>query len=463
MIRTIILLILSILLVIPATSAQDTTIEINGVIESIDGDTIIVNGLPITIANLDPLVISQLVAGATIRIGGDLQDGNVLAITIEIVSLPLPEPGNEVIDIEKYVSVDGGATWHDADAAPGPDVALATNVAFRLVITNVSDTDLTNINLTDSTFDTSGCIIPDPLLVGAFFECNLGPFSSVEGQHSNVATVTAVAGSTAVSDSDAAHYFGGDRPALVVEKYVSHNGSTWADADNEPGPEFDLGDEVSFRIVVFNEGTVPLTNVTLSDDTYDTSGCSLPTELATGDSFECIIGPFAVEDGQHTNVATASATAGSEVLTASDSAHYVGGEFDDDNIDLPVTIVIEGPVENININIITIFDTEIEVDIDDPILNIIQIGDVIRVEGDLVDDSDTIIIIAINIIIIDIDIFINDDGTEVWRDDGNCSNGPPPWAPAHGWRRKCESGDNDGGSNRSQRSNKSTRKSSKRS
>ena len=40
---------------------------------------------------------------------------------------------------------------------------------------------------------------------------------------------------------------------------------------------------------------------------------------------------------------------------------------------------------------------------------------------------------------------------EAWRDRGNCSNPPPPWAPAHGWRRRCEggggSGNSSGGSN----------------
>jgi hypothetical protein len=105
-----------------------------------------------------------------------------------------------------------------------------------------------------------------------------------------------------------------------------------------------------------------------------------------------------------------------------------------------VIIVIEGPVEQININIITIYNINIEVAPDDPLLTVIQIGDVIRVEGHLDDDdSDTIIIIAVTVIFIDIDVFVADDG-QVWRDPGDCSNGPPPWAPAHGWRRRCEGG-----------------------
>ncbi len=461
-----IILFLSALLLAAGTSAQDTSIEINGVIESIDGDTIIVNGLPITFGDVDVSIINQLVAGATIRISGDLQKGTVIAITIEIINMPEPEPVNPAIDVEKFVSIDGGGTWQDADTAPGPEVDLGTDVKFRLVVTNIGESDLTGITLSDNVIDTAGCVIPDILTVGTFFECNLGPFPAIEGQHSNIATVTGQAGDIVVSNTDGAHYFGGDRPSITLEKFVSDDGSSWADADTAPGPEIDLDDEVFFRFMLFNDGNVPLTSLTLSDDTFDVGSCVLPAELAPGETVDCAIGPFPVVDGQHTNIATATASYSTETVVATDSANYFGGELDDDDdsVDLPITIVVEGPVENTNVNIITIFDIDIEVNIDDPILNIIQIGDVIRVEGDLVDNADTIIIVAINIIIIDIDIYISDDGTDVWRDDGNCANGPPPWAPAHGWRRKCEGGNNnDAGSHRTQRSNKRTKKSSKKS
>lgn len=108
-------------------------------------------------------------------------------------------------------------------------------------------------------------------------------------------------------------------------------------------------------------------------------------------------------------------------------------EPDDDG---DVIIVIEGPVEEININIITIFGIEIELDPEDPVLTVIQIGDVIRVEGDLEHEGDTIVIVAITVIFIDVDVFVVDG--QIWRDPGNCDNPPPPWAPAHGWHRRCD-------------------------
>ena len=69
-------------------------------------------------------------------------------------------------------------------------------------------------------------------------------------------------------------------------------------------------------------------------------------------------------------------------------------------------IVIEGPVESITINTITIFDIDIEVDPADPILTEIRIGDTIRIEGSSSFDGGTIIIIAVNITIIETTIIV---------------------------------------------------------
>lgn len=109
---------------------------------------------------------------------------------------------------------------------------------------------------------------------------------------------------------------------------------------------------------------------------------------------------------------------------------------------MPVIIVIEGPVQVINVNIITIYNINIQLDDDDPNLGIIQVGDVVRVSGSPQGDTTTgnITIIAITVIIVNVDINVSTG--EVWRDDDSCSNPPPPWAPANGWRRRCEGNDN---------------------
>jgi hypothetical protein len=155
-------------------------------------------------------------------------------------------------------------------------------------------------------------------------------------------------------------------------------------------------------------------------------------------------------DGQHSNTGTASGIFSGITVSDSDGAHYFSGlatptptatmtptatPLPDDDNDLPITIIIEGPVQEININTITIYDIDIVVGETNPILGIIQIGDVLYVEGNTQEADGIIVIIAINIVVINVDI--NVDTGEYWRDDGTCANPPPPWAPANGWRRRC--------------------------
>jgi hypothetical protein len=347
----------------------------------------------------------------TITFEGNVVEGTVLVAVkggngFQAFSILGPSCTVSSIDVEKLVSVDGGATWQDADAAPGPDAPLGTEVFFRFVVTNNGNNELSSISLSDSLFEVSGCTVPSTLAAGAFFECVIGPIGVVAGQHSNTATASGsfAAGGILTSDTDKAHYFGGDRPEINVEKFISINGgATWHDADGS-GIEAESGTNVSFKFVVTNSGNVALSSLTLADSVYDTSGCVLPATLEPGASFECVIGPFPAGDAAHTNTATVTATFGGQSVTDTDNASY--RPPDDDA--LTITIVIEGPVDSINVNIITIFGIDIEVDPNNPILTQIRIGDTIRVEGDVLGDGATLIIIAVNIIIIDVDVVIVD-------------------------------------------------------
>lgn len=367
------------------------------------------------------------------------------------------------VSVVKSVSVDGGASWDDAEIPTGPVADIGAPVSFLIEVFNAGDFPLTDITVTDTTLDTGGCVIPATLDVDTSFDCELGPVTAVEGQHRNVATVTAMSEGELVSDADAAHYYGGTVAALSLEKSVSigSGDGAWYSADSAPGLTVPSGFKVSFRFEVSNDGTEVLNGVTLTDSMYDVSGCAVPASLAPGESFECIVGPLEVEDGgddadagdttsggnnddddggedtrkTFVNVATVTATPpGRPTITVIDEA-YFSTEGDDDD---KVIIIIEGPIKEIRGNIIVIYDIEIELDPNDPIITVIRVGDIIRIEGEDDDDDTTIIIIAIVIIIIDVDIYVDDDGRTVYRDDGGCGNPPPPWAPAHGWRRKCQ-------------------------
>jgi hypothetical protein len=380
-----------------------------------------------------------------------LRSSSIIVLTLVTVLSSLISPamaqttGAEAkIDLEKFISVDGQATWQDADNSPGPDVALGSDVYFRFRLTNTGDVPLTNLSLTDNAFDVSSCALPAALTPEAFYECTIGPVPASEGQHTDTALATGEANGTTVSDTDSASYFGGDRPALDLEKLISvDGGATWQDANSPPGPRVKTDGDVLFRFVITNNGNVPLSSISLIDSTLDTSSCALPAALDPGASYECTVGPVEAGDGQHTNTATAGGVFNGETYTDIDKANYFGGEGE-----LPVTIVIEGPVEQINVNVIVIFGFNVEIASDDPLLAVIKVGDVVHVEGSLDHPlalGGNIVIVAVNIVVVNVNIYVNADGQQVWRDEGNCKNPPPPWAPAHGWRRRCENhqGDED--------------------
>ena len=349
-----------------------------------------------------PLPMSQ---SRTYRLtfAGDIPEG-VVTVAVKggngfgSAQLPGAGCGANSVEIQKYVSVDG-ATWNDADTAPGPEVDVSSPISFRFVVTNTGQTPLSGLALSDDVYDLSSCPIPTALAAGAVFECVIDPVVAEAGQHMDTATINAMSGSVTVTDSDSAFYFGGDRPSIDVEKFVSTDSSNWQDADTAPGLQVEPGGQVYFRFAVTNNGNVPLTNIALSDDAFDTSSCILPTSLEPGTGFECVIGPFPAA-GVHTDTATVTALYQTTSVSDTDSANYT---VNTGEIEGPVTIIIEGPIQAININIITIFNINIEVDPNDPILTQIHVGDVIRVEGNSTTLGSTIIIVAVNIVIINID------------------------------------------------------------
>jgi hypothetical protein len=65
---------------------------------------------------------------------------------------------NPAINIEKYVSVNEGLTWFDADNPPGPQLPEGILPQFRYVVTNIGETPLTNIIITDNVYGLIGTI-----------------------------------------------------------------------------------------------------------------------------------------------------------------------------------------------------------------------------------------------------------------------------------------------------------------
>lgn len=254
------------------------------------------------------------------------------------------------------------------------------------------------------------------------------PLSSAEGQE-------AEGSPTLTATSAATIEFSGQITTISVDQLVVNNLIVIIDVPNLTFvPQ--IGKVVYIQGVLQPDGTILA--IIVSDQPIITSPTPTPTGTVTT-----------------TWVATPTATLTPEGSITPEVPPTITPSVD---MGLGPIIIIEGPVEAININIITIYSINIVVSEDDPILTTIQIGDFIRVEGELVNvdddnqdddafdvlliDSDvsiTVVIIAINITYVDVDIFVNEG--EIWRDDDDddsCANPPPPWAPAHGWRRRCE-------------------------
>lgn len=113
---------------------------------------------------------------------------------------------------------------------------------------------------------------------------------------------------------------------------------------------------------------------------------------------------------------------------------------------LPVNLVVEGPVQSVKGNIIIVYDIEIALPPGHPLLGVLRPGDVIHVEGNINASVTDTPVTAVDVDPADSGIEVNEGG-ETWRDPGDCSNPPPAWAPAHGWRARCEGGEQPGGGN----------------
>jgi hypothetical protein len=139
------------------------------------------------------------------------------------------------LDVEKYVSIDNGVTWLDADTAPGPILADGSGIdpQFKFVVHNTGNIDLTNVLLDDNVLDLNGILAGSDILIASLAadDAGTGGLDTYElivtgtweaGQHTNTATVSLTdddgaatttytddCGNTAtVGDTDSANYFG---------------------------------------------------------------------------------------------------------------------------------------------------------------------------------------------------------------------------------------------------------------
>ncbi|MGF7186857.1 putative membrane protein [Desulfitispora alkaliphila] len=189
------------------------------------------------------------------------------------------------IDVDKFVSPDGSATFLDADTPSGPNIPQGTDPVFKYVVTNTGNVPLEKIILDDDVLGT--ITIPTTTLDSGESFTVVVTGTWVEDQQVNTATVIGDYEDIIVTDKNLAHYVGvvADEPAINIDKLVSSDGGTiFLDADTPPGATIHQGTDPIFRYVVTNTGNVPLENITLTDDIL--GPITIPTTTLTpGESF----------------------------------------------------------------------------------------------------------------------------------------------------------------------------------
>ncbi|MDJ0839356.1 MAG: hypothetical protein QNK37_22750 [Acidobacteriota bacterium] len=196
-----------------------------------------------------------------------------------------------------------------------PDNLEPGSVTWRFDVTNTGNVPLTNIRLIDAEAGVN-VELEDLNPNQTFTVTESGEVS--QGEHRNTAEVTATSPcGAAVSDRDSCRYCF-SCANINLEKYT--NGE---DADNSPGPIVDPNSDVVWTYLVNNNGSVTLTDVTVTDETESkTFG---PITLEPGQFHTFTLEGKARDDcdRQYSNLAVASATTPSgDTVTDRDQSHY---------------------------------------------------------------------------------------------------------------------------------------------
>lgn len=246
-----------------------------------------------------------------------------------VVAAATPSPGLGSIDVEKYVSFgpnSGTIDWLDADELPGPYNLTGKEVYFKYRVQNTGKIPFFSVQLREHDINLSGCVVVEPLMPGAAFECVVGPFPTGSGQHMEPVTAIGYFDGGSVRDHDNANYFGAV-VALDLETSVrSEAAEDWTDADDPPGLYVAAGSSVYIQYEGTNRGNIPLTSVSLRNASVliDQDQCIIVEPLMPGASFSCTTGPIEVAAGQQQASATARGRFLEWVVQDRDSAHYFG-------------------------------------------------------------------------------------------------------------------------------------------
>lgn len=155
---------------------------------------------PATPATIDDLLIIDKSAEQTLK--AVIKKEMLLQFKLEDIINFIPTPS---INIDKFISVNGGATYQKAEVAPFPTLPAGTNPMYKYVVTNTGNVTLKNVSVNDSVLGSislGGTLAPGATLTIT----RTGAHAA--GTQTNTATVTGTYMAQTVEDTDTATYIG---------------------------------------------------------------------------------------------------------------------------------------------------------------------------------------------------------------------------------------------------------------
>jgi hypothetical protein len=200
-----------------------------------------------------------------------------------------------------------GTFGESATGASSPSQCPA--FCYTIVITNTGSLMLTNVVVSDSKLDLSGCGFPDTLAVGASASCNVTTGLCVDTH--NTASVNANAdvdgngsAETPVTDTDDADAFVQPISIACTKLIKTVDGAEINSPSYEVTLVNDVADhKVTYSVIVTNTGTVDLSNVVISDPDCQPDptpiaslpvGASAVVDLLCTNTFSCANGPSVI-------------------------------------------------------------------------------------------------------------------------------------------------------------------------
>ncbi|HET9227712.1 MAG TPA: hypothetical protein VFR31_13650 [Thermoanaerobaculia bacterium] len=229
---------------------------------------------------------------------------NRYSVGLTTYCLPRKRTPGPAIEILKVTN------GEDADAAPGPLVAVGSDVTWEYLVTNTGEVELTGIVVEDDDPSLTVSCPKDTLAPGESMTCTASGKAKA-CQYTNLGSVSGLtaSGKTA-NDSDRSHYFGEDGSSLSVA--VLLNGQN---AESSPGQLVDVDSTLNWAFRVTNTGSTALNNV-------KAAGAVCPKgQLAAGESMDCTATGKALS-GQHSLPAQATAQGACSQLSADGVGYY---------------------------------------------------------------------------------------------------------------------------------------------